>query len=452
MSDMEIMAPSRETLAEWKDGLAAVRYTGRPIEADVGGRKVTWDDWRTGHVRCGVKDLAALVNVPSTVPDKAERLQQAYESLARGSTKEVQDALEAARQLLPPEQCAGLHIDEERLGLLQRGVWPGADMFVEAAGVRRSLGVRSKDPTAEKGRAEALESAAYRHLANFDVEDVRRAIVGSAGRAGFSERDCASALGFDDGRHIAARVEVLAGYLEAEKELARPPRDSADIFEQALTRTTFTKSSLEMLHAKIAESPKKDGVITLTTTAEIDGISIGEPYKAIAVIKGGRIHRDNGPAVVIDDVAFTASGDLKEGKTVLFMRDGMPHRDDGPAVLSASGDVLWMREGKLHRENGPAALVNGDPIFAIRGKAMTPEEFGRATGLGSPGQDWMVEPNTGTMITGLTHGFPTVAKMRDVVPEPAVAVELQAGRGDEPPERQDTGQAKIRQRGRGPEL
>ena len=151
--------------------------------------------------------------------------------------------------------------------------------------------------------------------------------------------------------------------------------DSAKVFEQALKNTTFSQNALEALAVKIAESPKKDGIITMRTTTDIDGVPFGEPMKITAAIRDGKIHRDNGPAVVIDDIAMSTDGSVKDAKTVLYMRNGVPDRADGPAVTTAAGDVLWMQKGQLHRENGPAALVSGKPVFALEGKAMTPEEF-----------------------------------------------------------------------------
>lgn len=187
--------------------------------------------------------------------------------------------------------------------------------------------------------------------------------------------------------------------------------------DAALASTTFSRGQLEMLKAKIEESPKKTGLIELKTTATIDGEEIGAPYKAVAMIKDGRIHRDKGPAVAIDDLVSTPDGTgVRESKTILYMRNGVPDREDGPAVLAANGNVLWMQKGQLHRENGPAALIDGVATFALNGQIVTPHEFGKRTGLGEPGKDWMVEPNTGTIFTGLTTGRPGVATMRDAVP------------------------------------
>jgi len=194
--------------------------------------------------------------------------------------------------------------------------------------------------------------------------------------------------------------------------------------QAALATTTFSRSQLEMLNAKLAESPSKTGLLELKTTATMDGVEIGSPYKTVAVVKDGRIHRDNGPAVAIDDLVADGAG-VKEAKTVLYMRNGVPDREDGPAVLAANGNVLWMQKGQLHRDNGPAAMIDGQPTFALEGKALTAKEFGQRMGLGEPGKDWMVEPNTGTMFTGLCAGEPAVTTMREsrLSVAPAVTVE-----------------------------
>ncbi len=45
--------------------------------------------------------------------------------------------------------------------------------------------------------------------------------------------------------------------------------------DAALATTTFSRGQLEMLQAKIAESPTKTGLVELKTTATIDGAEIG---------------------------------------------------------------------------------------------------------------------------------------------------------------------------------
>lgn len=59
-------------------------------------------------------------------------------------------------------------------------------------------------------------------------------------------------------------------------------------------------------------------------------------------VKGKKIHREGGPAVLETD------GTLK------WMVNGKYHREDGPAIISPDGTAHWMINGKHHRENGPA--------------------------------------------------------------------------------------------------
>ena len=54
--------------------------------------------------------------------------------------------------------------------------------------------------------------------------------------------------------------------------------------------------------------------------------------------RGGKLHRDDGPAIEWADGS-------KE-----WYRDGKRHREDGPAVEWASGDKEWWRDGVFIRE------------------------------------------------------------------------------------------------------
>jgi hypothetical protein len=56
----------------------------------------------------------------------------------------------------------------------------------------------------------------------------------------------------------------------------------------------------------------------------------------------GKLHRDDGPAVVRAD------------GTKEWYRDGQRPSEDGPAVMQANGTRMWYRDGKLHRDDGPA--------------------------------------------------------------------------------------------------
>ena len=58
--------------------------------------------------------------------------------------------------------------------------------------------------------------------------------------------------------------------------------------------------------------------------------------------KNGRLHREDGPAVVYGD------------GTREWYRHGRLHRVGGPATWSPAGFERWYRDGTLHRTNGPA--------------------------------------------------------------------------------------------------
>jgi len=56
-----------------------------------------------------------------------------------------------------------------------------------------------------------------------------------------------------------------------------------------------------------------------------------------------------------------------------WYRNGKVHRDDGPAVLWADGQQEWWRDGKLHRDDGPAVIyVNGQQEWYKDGLRYTP--------------------------------------------------------------------------------
>lgn len=43
-------------------------------------------------------------------------------------------------------------------------------------------------------------------------------------------------------------------------------------------------------------------------------------------------------------------------QTYKYYRNGKLHRDDGPAVIKPDGTQEWYKEGKLHRDDGPAVI------------------------------------------------------------------------------------------------
>lgn len=63
--------------------------------------------------------------------------------------------------------------------------------------------------------------------------------------------------------------------------------------------------------------------------------------------KYGRMHRDNGPAMI------TANGDQ------YWYHEGLQHRDvDLPAVICVGGGKIWYQYGKYHRDNDQPAYIN----------------------------------------------------------------------------------------------
>ena len=61
----------------------------------------------------------------------------------------------------------------------------------------------------------------------------------------------------------------------------------------------------------------------------------------------GKLHRVDGPAVVVDE-------DHPQCGQWYF--NGKRHREDGPAWLTDDDTELWYWHGKKHRENGPAIV------------------------------------------------------------------------------------------------
>ena len=60
--------------------------------------------------------------------------------------------------------------------------------------------------------------------------------------------------------------------------------------------------------------------------------------------KDGKLHREDGPAVVWID-----------GYKAWYLK-GERHRTDGPAIIEADGSKFWCLNGKRHREDGPAII------------------------------------------------------------------------------------------------
>ena len=89
--------------------------------------------------------------------------------------------------------------------------------------------------------------------------------------------------------------------------------------------------------------------------------------------KHGKLHRDDGPAVIMPNgyrayKAWYKNGERhrEDGPAVIcsdgckaWWRDGKRHREDGPAWINPNGTRKWYQNGKLHRDDGPA-MINAD--------------------------------------------------------------------------------------------
>ncbi len=77
--------------------------------------------------------------------------------------------------------------------------------------------------------------------------------------------------------------------------------------------------------------------------------------------KAGKLHRENGPAVIFLD-----------GEQWWF-KNGKLHREDGPAVIDPYGTQEWWKEGEWHREDGPAIIYpDGRQWWYKEGKRYEP--------------------------------------------------------------------------------
>lgn len=91
-------------------------------------------------------------------------------------------------------------------------------------------------------------------------------------------------------------------------------------------------------------------------------------YHYVAWTLRGRLHRQDGPAVIYDDGNYEwyCHGQVHrdngpavkhDGKHEWYQHDEL-HREDGPAVEIFNGPqaglLQWMQQGKRHRDDGPA--------------------------------------------------------------------------------------------------
>lgn len=91
------------------------------------------------------------------------------------------------------------------------------------------------------------------------------------------------------------------------------------------------------------------------------------PDGVIRHLKDGKLHRDDGPAVI------------EPHGTLRWYRDGLEHREDGPAILHPNGSAYWMQNGKPHRLDGPAIVhSNGSKDYYIEGTRLSEVQFERA--------------------------------------------------------------------------
>jgi hypothetical protein len=78
--------------------------------------------------------------------------------------------------------------------------------------------------------------------------------------------------------------------------------------------------------------------------------------------QNGRLHREDGPAVIFPD------------GTQEWWLNGKLHREDGPAVIRPNGIQVWYINDNLHREDGPAYIhPNGTKEWYLNGKNITNE-------------------------------------------------------------------------------
>jgi len=66
----------------------------------------------------------------------------------------------------------------------------------------------------------------------------------------------------------------------------------------------------------------------------------------------------------------------EDGSKVWRDKEGRLHRENGPAIIWKDGSMFWYKNGKLHRENGPASqYANGTNYWWVNGKQVSEDEF-----------------------------------------------------------------------------
>lgn len=97
--------------------------------------------------------------------------------------------------------------------------------------------------------------------------------------------------------------------------------------------------------------------------------------------KDGRIHREDGPAIIApenEQLSWYLDGELHREDGPAVVRPGIMeewyikgerHREDGPAIIATNGREEWHRDGELHREDGPAIITrDGTQQWWLHGK------------------------------------------------------------------------------------
>lgn len=80
----------------------------------------------------------------------------------------------------------------------------------------------------------------------------------------------------------------------------------------------------------------------------------------------------------ISDVPHDFTGIVYEleHKACIWYLNGKIHRDDGPAIIHHTGSKFWWVNGKCHKLSGPASVWSGGTtVYYIHGVIHTQEEF-----------------------------------------------------------------------------
>ncbi len=95
--------------------------------------------------------------------------------------------------------------------------------------------------------------------------------------------------------------------------------------------------------------------------------------------KNGRIHRNDGPAVIHDDVLGYYKHEVPHrvdgpaiqcfnSRSERWWMNGKLHRVDGPAVIENDYCTQWWRDGELHRIAGPADISTDSRTWYVHGE------------------------------------------------------------------------------------